>query len=78
MGKAAAGVWGWSRQFTGRENLEQFRTTESLAWASGNSSYSLRRTFSQQCSTDISKQRNCILLWFSSTLLSGLVICGSC
>ncbi len=39
-GKAGAGVEG-SRQYTGRQNLEQFRTTKSWAWASGNNSYSL-------------------------------------
>jgi hypothetical protein len=30
-----------SRQYSQREYLEQFRTTESLAWASGNNSYCL-------------------------------------
>jgi hypothetical protein len=36
--------WGGG-QYTGRENLEQFPTTESLAWASVNNSYSLICTF---------------------------------
>ncbi len=39
-GKAASGVGG-SRQNIGNKNLVQFRTTESLAWPSGNNSYSL-------------------------------------
>jgi hypothetical protein len=38
---AAAAGGGGNRQHTGRENLEEFRTTENLAWASGNNSYSL-------------------------------------
>jgi hypothetical protein len=35
--------YGWGEQtvHTGRENLEQFRTTESYAWASGYNSYYL-------------------------------------
>ncbi len=33
--------WGSSRQYTGRDNLEQFRMTKRSAWASVNNSYSL-------------------------------------
>jgi hypothetical protein len=42
-GKQGVGVsrgWGVNRQHKGRENLEQFRTTENLAWASSKT-YSL-------------------------------------
>jgi hypothetical protein len=39
-GPATAGGGG-SRQYSGRENLEQLRTIESLTWASGINSYSL-------------------------------------
>ncbi len=35
-----AGVWGGGgRQYTGRDNLEQFRTTKVKLWASVNNSY---------------------------------------
>ncbi len=57
---------GWGRQaglYTGKEHLEQFRTTESSAWASVNNSYSLphssERDVITQGETQVAYDRYC-------------------
>jgi hypothetical protein len=57
---AVAGGWG-GRQYTGRENLEQFRTTESQAWASVNNSYSLSNSIAGW-SFGLVQDSGCIIL----------------